>query len=78
MKGIKSLSTLNCQTNYILRKRKDEVDNTTNQMYIYNNSLINHDKLSIQTYNSLVNAAMEIQNEYKYDKNFLNSKLIYS
>ena len=78
MKGIKSITTINCQNNYILKKRIDEVDNTTNQMYIYNNSLINSNKLSIDTYNSLVKSAMEIQNEYKYDKNFLNPNLIYS
>ena len=78
MKGIKSMTTINCQSNYILKKRKNDVDNTTNQMYIYNNSLINSDKLSIQTYNTLVKSALDKQNEYRYDNNYLNPNLIYS
>lgn len=77
MKGIKSMTTLNCQANHTLRKRKSEVDILTHQMYIYNNPLINPDKLANQTYNSLVGIAVRKHNKYKYDKNFLNPNLIY-
>lgn len=77
MKGIKSMTTLNCQTNHTLKKRKSEVDILTHQMYIYNNPLINPDKLANQTYNSLVGLAVKKYHKYKYDKNFLNPNLIY-
>ena len=77
MKGIKSMTTLNCQANHTLRKKKVEVDITTHQMYIYNNPLINLDKLTNQTYNSLVGLAVRKQNKYKYDENYLNPNLIY-
>ena len=77
MKGIKSMTTLNCQVNHTLRKRKGEVDILTHQMYIYNNPLVNPDKLANQTYNSLVGLAVTKYNKYKYDKNFLNPDLIY-
>ena len=46
-------------------------------MYIYNNPLINSDKLANQTYNSLVGLAVRKQNKYKYDENYLNPNLIY-
>ena len=77
MKGIKSMTTLNCQANHTLRKKKVEIDITTHQMYVYNNPLINSDKLANQTYNSLVGLAVKKQNKYKYDTNFLNPNLIY-
>ena len=77
LKGIKSMTTLNCQTNYTLKKIKGEVDILTHQMYIYNNPLINQDKLANQTYNSLVGLTVNKYNKYKYDKNFLNPNLIY-
>ena len=77
MKGIKSMTTLNCQTNHTLKKKKGEVDILTHQMYIYNNPLINPDKLANQTYNSLVGLTVSKYNKYKYDKNFLNPDLIY-
>ena len=77
MKGIKSMTTLNCQVNHTLRKKKEEVDILTHQMYIYNNPLVNPDKLANQTYNSLVGLAVRKHNKYKYDKNFLNPNLIY-
>jgi len=77
MKGIKSMTTLNCQVNHTLRKRKGEVDILTHHMYIYNNPLVNPDKLANQTYNSLVGLAVTKYNKYKYDKNFLNPDLIY-
>ena len=77
MKGIKSMTTLNCQTNHTLKKRKSEVDILTHQMYIYNNPLINPDKLANQTYNSLVGLAVKKYHKYKYEKNFLNPNLIY-
>ena len=77
MKGIKSMTTLNCQTNHTLKKKKGEVDILTHQMYIYNNPLINPDKLANQTYNSLVGLTVSKYNKYKYDKNFLNPNLIY-
>ena len=77
MKGIKSMTTLNCQTNHTLRKKKVEIDITTHQMYIYNNPLINSNKLANQTYNSLVDLAVKKYKQYKYDKNFLNPNLIY-
>ena len=77
MKGIKSMTTLNCQVNHTIRKRKSEVDILTHQMYIYNNPLVNPDKLANQTYNSLVGLAVRKHNKYRYDKNFLNPNLIY-
>ena len=77
MKGIKSMTTLNSQVNHTLRKRKGEVDILTYQMYIYNNPLINPDKLANQTYNSLVGLAVRKHNKYRYDRNFLNPNLIY-
>ena len=46
-------------------------------MYIYNNPLINPDKLANQTYNSLVGLAVKKYHKYKYEKNFLNPNLIY-
>ena len=77
MKGIKSMTTLNSQVNHTLRKREGEVDILTYQMYIYNNPLINPDKLANQTYNSLVGLAVRKHNKYRYDRNFLNPNLIY-
>ena len=78
IKGIKSMTTLNCKTNHTLKKRRDEVDNLTHQMFIYSNPLINPDKLANQTYNSLAELAVKNQNLYRYDKNYLNSNLIYN
>ena len=78
LKGIKSMTTLNCKTNHTLRKRKGEVDNLTHQMFIYSNPLINPNKLANQTYNSLAEIAIRNQNQYKYDKNYLNPNLIYN
>ena len=69
MKGIKSMTTLNSQINHTLRKRKGEIDTLTYQMYVYNNPLINSDKLANQTYNSLVGLALRKHKKYKYDKN---------
>ena len=77
MKGIKSMTTLNSQINHTLRKRKGEIDSLTYQMYVYNNPLINSDKLANQTYNSLVGLALRKHKKYKYDKNFLNPKMMY-
>ena len=77
IKGIKSMTTLNSQLNHTLRKRKGEIDGLTYQMYVYNNPLVNPDKLANQTYNSLVGLALRKHNKYKYDKNFLNPKMLY-
>ena len=70
MKGIKSMTTYNCKANHTLRKRTEEVDIITHQMMIYNNPLINPNKLSNTTYNSLVRLAMSTQNIYKREKRF--------
>ena len=72
------MTTLNSQLNHTLRKRKGEVDNLTHQMFIYSNPLINPNKLANQTYNSLAEIAIRNQNQYKYDKNYLNPNLIYN
>ena len=77
IKGIKSMTTLNSQLNHTLRKRKGEIDGLTYQMYVYNNPLVNPDKLANQTYNSLIGLALKKHNKYKYDKNFLNPKMLY-
>ena len=77
MKGIKSMTTLNCRTNHTLKKKKGEVDILTHQMYIYNNPMINPDKLANQTYSSLIGLTVSKYKKYKYDKNFLNPNLIY-
>ena len=77
MKGIKSMTTLNCRTNHTLKKKKGEVDILTHQMYIYNNPMINPDKLASQTYSSLIGLTVSKYKKYKYDKNFLNPNLIY-
>ena len=65
MKGIKSMTTLNSQINHTLRKRKGEIDTLTYQMYVYNNP------------NSLVGLALRKHKKYKYDKNYLNPKMMY-
>ena len=70
MKGIKSMTTYNCKANHTLRKRTGEVDIITHQMLIYNNPLINPNKLADPTYNSLVKLAISTQNMYKKDKRF--------
>ena len=70
MKGIKSMTTYNCKANHTLRKRTEEVDIITHQMMIYNNPLINPNKLSNTTYNSLVRLAMSTQNIHKKAKRF--------
>ena len=70
MKGIKSMTTYNCKANHTIRKRTEEVDNITHQMLIYNNPLINPNKLANPTYNSLVKLAISTQNMYKNDKRF--------
>ena len=75
MKGIKSLTTYNCKANHTLIKRAGEVDITTHQMLVYNNPLINPNKLANPTYNSLVKLAISTQNmnkknEKKFKHNF--------
>ena len=70
MKGIKSMTTYNCKANHTLRKRTGEVDIVTHQMLIYNNPLINPNKLAKPTYNSLVKLAISTQNMYKNDQRF--------
>jgi hypothetical protein len=70
MKGIKSMTTYNCRTNHTLKKRNGEVDIITHQMLIYNNPLINPNKLANPTYNSLVKLAISTQNMYKKEKRF--------
>ena len=70
LKGIKSMTTNNCKANHTLRKRIGEVDIITHQMLIYNNPLVNPDKLAEPTYNSLVKLAISSQNENKNDKRF--------
>jgi hypothetical protein len=75
MKGIKSMTTYNCKANHTLRKRTGEVDIITHQMLIYNNPLINPNKLSNPTYNSLVKLAISTQNKYKKEKDFKVSSL---
>ena len=70
MKGIKSMTTYNCKANHTLKKRTGEVDIITHQMLIYNNPLINPNKLANPTYNSLVNLAISTQNTYKNEKRF--------
>ena len=69
MKGIKSMTTYNCKANHTLRKRTGEVDIVTHQMLIYNNPMINPNKLAKSTYNSLVKLAISTQNMRKNDKN---------
>ena len=70
MKGIKSMTTYNCKANHTLRKRNGEVDVITHQMLIYNNPIINPDKLADPTYNSLVKLAISSQNVHKSEKRF--------
>lgn len=70
MKGIKSMTTYDCKANHTLRKRNGEVDIITHQMMIYNNPLINPNKLANPTYNSLVQLAINNQNIHKKDKRF--------
>ena len=70
MKGIKSMTTYNCKANHTLRKRTGEVDIITHQMLVYNNPLINPNKLANPTYNSLVKLAISTQNMYKNEKKF--------
>ena len=70
MKGIKSMTTYNCKANHTLKKKNGEVDVVTHQMLIYNNPLINPNKLAKPTYNSLVKLAISTQNMYKNDKRF--------
>ena len=53
------MTTLNSQLNHTLRKRKGEIDGLTYQMYVYNNPLVNPDKLANQTYNSLIGLALK-------------------
>ena len=72
MKTIKSMSTRNCKNNHYIKKRQNEVDNTTQQMLLYNNPLINPNKLAKHTYNSLIKLVIDnnsnSKNEYKTDK----------
>ena len=70
MKGIKSMTTYDCKANHTLRKRNGEVDIITHQMMIYNNPLINPNKLANPTYNSLVQLAISNRNLHKKDKRF--------
>ena len=70
MKGIKSMTSYNCKANHTLRKRTGEVDIITHQMMIYNNPLINPNKLANPTYNSLVSLAISAQNRFKKDKRY--------
>lgn len=70
MKGIKTMTTYNCKANHTLKKRTEEVDIVTHQMLIYNNPLINPNKLAKPTYNSLLKLAISAQNMYKSDKRF--------
>ena len=70
MKGIKSMTTYDCKANHVLKKRNGEVDIITHQMMIYNNPLINSNKLANPTYNSLVQLAINNQNLHKKDKRF--------
>ena len=70
MKGIKSMTTYNCKANHTLRKRNGEIDIITHQMMIYNNPLINPNKLANPTYNSLVKLAMNTKNFNKKEKRF--------
>jgi hypothetical protein len=70
MKGIKSMTTYDCKANHTLRKKNGEVDIITHQMMIYNNPLINPDKLANPTYNSLVQLAISSQNLHKKDKRY--------
>ena len=64
------MTSYNCKANHTLKKRNDEVDIITHQMLIYNNPLVNPDKLAEPTYNSLVKLAISSQNENKNDKRF--------
>ena len=70
MKGIKSMTTYDCKANHTLRKRNGELDIITHQMLIYNNPLINPNKLANPTYNSLVQLAISNKNLHKKDKRF--------
>ena len=70
MKGIKNMTTYDCKANHALKKRNGEVDIITHQMMIYNNPLINPNKLANPTYNSLVKLAISNQNLRKKDKRF--------
>lgn len=70
MKGIKSMTTYDCKASHTLRKRNGEVDIITHQMMIYNNPLINPNKLANPTYNSLVQLAISNQNLHKKDKRY--------
>ena len=70
MKGIKSMTTYDCKANHVLKKRNGEVDIITHQMMIYNNPLINSNKLANPTYNSLVQLAINNQNLHKKEKRF--------
>ena len=70
MKGIKSMTSYNCKANHTLRKRNGEIDVISNQMLIYNNPLINPDRLADPTYNSLVKLAISSRNEKKRDIRF--------
>ena len=70
MKGIKSMTTYNCKANHTLKKRTGEVDTITHQMLIYNNPLINPNKLANPTYNSLVKLAISNQNKSDNEKKF--------
>ena len=70
MKGIKSMTSYNCKANHTLIKRNREIDIISNQMLIYNNPLINPDRLVDPTYNSLVKLAISSRNEKKRDIRF--------
>ena len=73
MKGIKSMTTYNCKANHTLKKITGEVDITTHQMLVYNNPLINPNKLANSTYNSLVKLAINTQKMNKNEKRFKSS-----
>ena len=63
IKNIKNISSYNCKQNFIIQKKQGEANTTERKLLIYNNPLLNVDKLSNPTYNSLLNVVLSSKNK---------------
>ena len=81
MKCIKSMTNSSTKTNFVLNKKKEEVDELSKQLILYQNPKININQISNDTYNSVLNFVIKKklrENNSRYNTNGKNlSKSFY-
>ena len=72
MKSIKSMTNSSTKTNFVLNKKKEEVNELSRQLILYQNPKININQISNDTYNSVLNFVIKKklkENNNRYNTN---------